>query len=465
MFAAAFFFLGWAGQPLGLGYLDPVGKIVPQDENVYAHASLRMAERGDWATPHFMGRFFLYKTPMVYWTAAASVKLLGRSDFALRLPSRLAAAGVCLLVFLWTRRYSAALLLAATPLFAEVANRTLTDALLCFWMVLAFWLLHRRQSWLGFGIVSGLAILTKSTAGLIPLLVYFGYWSLTWKQTVWWKPWAASAVAAVVAAPWFVYQFVVHPRWFWAEFVQVELLAYGAGAPPQQTTGETVWSFYGARIAATALAVVLGAILAAWKWPPREPQTILLAVWIALMVAAILSYQYRNIPYLVPLLPALAIVAGRWATWLPALLSLALLWFALPGTEPPPVRRALDRRAAMQRSNPVLIIDLAEQFYATTLPLAKVRYVLPAAEQPPEGFALDFRQLGITMPVQRFLQGGFDGYRRQMREWGLPDDEALATVIEYQSRDEINELIAASPLADIVWPDGRMRLGSAIMPR
>ena len=465
MFAAAFFFLGWASQPLGLGYLDPVGKIVPQDENVYAHASLHMAERGDWATPHFMGRFFLYKPPMVYWTAAASVKLLGRSDFALRLPSRLAAAAVCLLVFLWTRRYAAALLLAATPLFAEVANRTLTDALLCFWMVLAFWLLHRKQSWLGFGIVSGLAILTKSTAGLIPLLVYFGYWLLTRKQTVWWKPWAASAVAAVVAAPWFVYQFVVHPRWFWAEFVQVELLAYGAGAPPQQTAGETVWNFYGARIAATALAVVLGAIFASWKWPPREPQTLLLAVWIALMVAAILSYQYRNIPYLVPLLPALAIVAGRWATWLPALLSMALLWFALPGTEPPPVRRALDRRAAMQRSNEVLIIDLAEQFYATTLPLSKVRYVLPAAEQPPEGFALDFRRLGITMPVQRFLQGGFDAYRRQMKEWGLPNDEALATVIEYRSRDEINELIAASPEADIVWPDGRMRLGSAIMPR
>jgi len=465
VFAAAFLFLGWANQPLGLGYLDPVGKIVPQDENVYAHASLRMAERGEWSTPYFMGRFFLYKPPMVYWTAAASVKLLGRSEFALRLPSRLAAAGVCLLVFLWTRRYSAALLLAATPLFAQVANRALTDALLCFWIVLAFWLLHRRQSWLGFGVASGLAILTKSTAGLVPLMVYFVYWALTRKHTAWWRPWAASAVAAAVAAPWFVYQLTVHGRWFWAEFVQVELLAYGAGAPPQQTAGETVWSFYGARIAATALAVVLGAILAAWKWPPREPQSILLGVWIALMVAAILSYQYRNIPYLVPLLPALAIVAGRWATWLPALLSLGLLWFAVPGYRSPPVRRALERRAAMQRSNEVLIIDIADQFYATTLPLAKVRYVLPTAEQSPKGFALDFRQLGITMPVDRFLQGGFDAYRRQLREWGLPNDEALGTVIEYRHRDEIRELIAARPEADVVWPDGRMRLGSAIMPR
>jgi hypothetical protein len=42
-------------------YLDPIGKIGAQDESLYAHSAIRMAEHGGWLTPRFMGRYALYK--------------------------------------------------------------------------------------------------------------------------------------------------------------------------------------------------------------------------------------------------------------------------------------------------------------------------------------------------------------------------------------------------------------------
>jgi hypothetical protein len=38
------------------------------------------------------------------------------------------------------------------------------------------------------------------------------------------------------AAPWFLYRFAVHPRWFWTEHFAVEILGFGAGGPrPHET--------------------------------------------------------------------------------------------------------------------------------------------------------------------------------------------------------------------------------------
>src|SRR5436305_12986743 len=59
-------------------YVDPVGKITAQDEALYAHSAIAMAKPGgDWLTPHFMGRFALYKPPILLWTAALSARVFG----------------------------------------------------------------------------------------------------------------------------------------------------------------------------------------------------------------------------------------------------------------------------------------------------------------------------------------------------------------------------------------------------
>src|ERR1039457_2760591 len=82
-------------------YIDSISKISAQDEALYGHSAIAMARQGDWLTPRFMGRYALYKPPLLVWAAAASCKLLGVSRLGLRLPVALLSALALGLIFLW----------------------------------------------------------------------------------------------------------------------------------------------------------------------------------------------------------------------------------------------------------------------------------------------------------------------------------------------------------------------------
>ena len=93
--------IGVADTGIASGYVDPVGKIAAQDEAVYSHSAIQMAEHGNWLTPVFLDRFALYKPPLLYWASALSMKMLGVNPFSIRLPSLLAGALLLTLVFWW----------------------------------------------------------------------------------------------------------------------------------------------------------------------------------------------------------------------------------------------------------------------------------------------------------------------------------------------------------------------------
>ncbi|MCC6588339.1 MAG: glycosyltransferase family 39 protein [Bryobacterales bacterium] len=485
VFAAALFYLGSQAQPLGYGYLDPIGKITPQDECVYASSAMRMAEHGEWSTPYFLGRFFLYKPPLLYWLTAASLKTFGNAASSLRLPSLLAASAVCALVFLWFARYRrwlagvcAAAILAMTPLFAQMANRTMTDAVLCLLLFGATYILtgdpqmRSWRTWTAVGAASGLAILLKSTAGVLPLMVLAAWWIVAKDRPSLAAIVRAGFIALLAGLPWYFWQYHLHSRWFYAEFIQVELLAYGAGAPPQQTAGESAIGFYAARLWQVAPVVLVAGLAGLFaihhRIQRREPAPMLLLLSMIVVAAAVVGYQYRNLPYVLPLLPLLAVAAG----YLPRpLVVIALIAAAVyAGRYQPPqtheqlaIRRALERRSQLHRANAVLIVGLPEAFYASTLPLPKLHYALPAAEQPPEGFALDFQRLGITIPIETFLdlEAHQPRFTAELRAWGLPNDDAMATVVTYRDPSQIEALAERRPDLDIFYADGRVRWGAA----
>src|ERR1035441_3513168 len=81
--------------------IDPVGKIAAQDEAYYANQAIAMAHDGGWLTPRFMGRYALFKPPLLVWAAAVSAKLFGVSRLSLRLPVALFCALALGLIFLW----------------------------------------------------------------------------------------------------------------------------------------------------------------------------------------------------------------------------------------------------------------------------------------------------------------------------------------------------------------------------
>src|SRR5262249_34526943 len=124
----------------------------------------------------------------------------------------------------------------------------------------------------------------------------------------------AVAITLVVALPWYVYQLLVHPHWIWAEFVLTEMWGYGAGSPPQ-TTQETQLAFYLRRMVVLDLPLAGVALAALIRHRPR-----LLLAWLMVVLACAVGFRYRNAAYLLPMIPAMVLLAAGaipkyWAAW------------------------------------------------------------------------------------------------------------------------------------------------------
>lgn len=470
-FALALAILSWKVTlgSVGAGYVDPIGQIRSQDEAVYSHTAIRMATQGDWLTPHFLDRFALYKPPLFYWATAAMVKLFGISTVSLRLASILAAALMIALLASRTKTWMAALALvtvAGNEYLSRLSSLALTDALLTALFVFAMDALRqdeelaRPRSALVFGAFTGLAILTKGIAGLLPLVALAAHQALRLLRRQPLANWRSLALLAVtafaVAAPWHLYQWAVHPRWFLAEYVGVEILRYGLGAPPQ-TSSESTAMFYGWRFLRLEGALVVLGVAALWRARSAVPLAIVLTV-----VAAVFGYQYRNLSYWLPLIPAFAMAIGDLLDEYPRLslvAAVAFLSVLTPGTwrrsaDPPlPAIATLRQYCGMSRGNQLYIEGTPDEFHATLLPLAQgVRYVFIAPTPEYGSTALDFRALGVIRTVDEELKA--IPPREDVRAWGLPNDRAVGTVILARDADDLLRFIAARPTADFFLTGG-----------
>jgi 4-amino-4-deoxy-L-arabinose transferase-like glycosyltransferase len=470
-------------------YLDPIDKITSQDEASYAHTAIAMAKGGDWLTPRFMGRYALYKPPLLTWAAAASGKALGISRISLRLPIAIVSALALGLIFLWAGEVGgwqagavAAGLLLSNHLWHTLAGLCMTDGLLLGFTIAALyalfcdpWLESRAALW-GYSGAVAAAILTKGIAGTLPLAVLGLYWLAARRQErpAFLRVCAAGALALALAAPWFVYQLAVHGRWFWTEHIAVEILGFGAGAPPQ-TSLENPVLFYVMRLAATdplllaAAAVAIPAFLRELRG--RRSAPVLVAVWMAVTLAATLGWQYRNAAYLLPLVPALGLMAAGWgpfrtrqyAPWMLAALAAGLL-IKVSAPEQPwgldyragTVQRAapiLSDYCAQGRGNELIILDMADDLYATALPLARLRYATLAPLAAPAGpYSMPFEEMGIAVTVDQFndLARYTPGFRARLREWGLKTGAAIGTLITARTEGELTALLRAHPESDFL---------------
>ena len=313
-------------------------------ESRYAEIGRKMAELSDWVTPWFdEGVPFWGKPPLSFWLTAASFKVLGVTEFAARLPHLLCALLTAALAWQLGRGrsqrqgLSALALLAGSLVFFVGGAGVMTDPALVLGTTLAmhgFWLaLHhptetgrRLQGWLLFvGLATGL--LAKGPIAAVFVAVPLLLWTLLCRRTgaVWRGiPWlGGTALTALLVAPWYLLAEQRTPgflRYFllgehWQRFVtpgwagdlyghahrvapgSIWLYALGAtlpwllllpvalkGRPPQHAISDaedTAWQRY----------------LLVW------------ALWPLIFFTAA-----RNIiwPYVLPSLPALALLAAAW---------------------------------------------------------------------------------------------------------------------------------------------------------
>lgn len=462
VFLAALFVLalGTNRIPFTASYQDRIGHIRSQDEATYGHVAIQMLQTGDWLTPRLDGRLFLMKPPLFYWLSAASVKVFGFSRLALRAPSVVAGALAATLVFAWGWRFRsgyaglcAAVLLLSNSVWETMSRLACLDVLVSSCILAAIFFLARdtalegRLSILGFGIFTAAAILTKSAAGVIPLLVLVGL--AVAKRVPARRIVYACAVIFAVAAPWHLYQIAVHPGWFYAEYIQAQLFGFGLH-PPVEATESQFW-FYARRLFLTDPVLIVVFLLATPRLI-RERGWILLG-WLLAVAGTLTAFRAQNFLYATLLIPPLCVVAacylpapGRAA---PAVLAVLLFigvgkvaaeapWdLAFYRIPTPETQLALRAYAAQGRANELIAVQPNDEFYTLLLPIPGTRYCWIDPGHFAERYAPHLARLGYVMRADRFIHLSAG---------------AVPTTIMADSFDQIAAVIASKPESDFYVP-------------
>ncbi len=301
------------------------------DEGRYGEIPREMVETGDWVTPRLNGVKYFEKPVLFYWLQAASIKLFGVNEWALRLwPALLALAGV-LAVYgagraLYGRRAGliAAAVLATSPLYYLMARIItldmavsvfLTGALLAFLLGVRAPPGRTRALYLySFYALCAAATLTKGLIGLvIPALVIGAWIVLLWD----WRLLLAIRLPTglllffALAAPWHVLAAQANPEFarFYFIFNQFERYLTTAGGRIQPW-----WFFFPVLIFGMLpwVALVPQALrdsLTGWRHRREE---LFLLLWAGSVFAFFSASGSKLIPYILPALPPLALLLGRY---------------------------------------------------------------------------------------------------------------------------------------------------------
>jgi len=325
-----------SGYPL----LDP-------DEGRNAEVAREMAATNDYVLPHLNGLPYLDKPVLFFAATALVIEVLGPTELAVRLPPLLfTLATVAIVAWFGFRLFgaagawTAAVATAATPFTLAYARTVIFDAALTTWVVLAsigfYWAVERSReggsraaaAWwsvLAWGALA-LGVLTKGPIALaLPLIVALPYAIWRKRARVVFEPVALLLFVSIVL-PWVLAVSRTVPEFL--EYALVVETARRLTTTELNRTGP-FWYFL-AILPAAALpwSVAAGAALvqrlrsrrAAGRSPgaadtprARDPRLVFLALWILVPLVFFSLSQSKRPQYVLPLVPAVALLlAALW---------------------------------------------------------------------------------------------------------------------------------------------------------
>jgi 4-amino-4-deoxy-L-arabinose transferase-like glycosyltransferase len=322
------------------GLLITLGPSAPftKELGVCESGAVRDVLAGNVILPHFLPGPIVHVPPLYWWIVALCVKALGWNEIAFRLPSLIAAALTCAIVFAWSSRrlgkdvglWSAAALLLC-HFFLDAARQPRMDAMLALFVTAAAVSLERAiatraqakrdATWYFVAAAGaiGLGTLTKGVLGiLLPGLVFAFFLLMRGRlgELFHFDMAATFAAGFAVGLAWFLAGYQVGGRPFlewqvrmnlWSRFIPAG--AGGAGYcahpfwyfAPQILKGFLPWSLY-----------LFAFALLAWPSAGRrlsEPAVYALC-WLAALFIFFSSSQGKCVIYILPAFPPLAILTG-----------------------------------------------------------------------------------------------------------------------------------------------------------
>ena len=195
------------------------------DEGAFSEATREMIVSGNYLTTHLNGALRFDKPILIYWLQALSVRSLGLNEFALRLPSALAATTWVLLLYRFTKHYFdrdsafiSAFMMATALQIGIIAKAAIADSLLNLLIAASMFLIYlyyekRKKTYLYLVFLFiALGTLTKGpVAILIPLAVSLLFLLSKKEIGLWFKmvfnP-LGIFIFLIVAGPWYILEYL-----------------------------------------------------------------------------------------------------------------------------------------------------------------------------------------------------------------------------------------------------------------
>ncbi len=321
---------------LGLLLLSALRPLAVPDEGRYGEIGRWMLQSGDWLTPRLNGLPFFHKPPLLHWLQAMSLATFGINEVALRLVPALHAGLMLVALYLAARIISTepiarrAVWMLGTSLTFLVGGQYINhDMLVATWIGIAIWCFafafmagdkpNAALARLGF-MACALGLLSKGLIGLaLPGMVLFFWllWTRQFKKLLY-LPWFSGlALFALIGLPWFVLAQQKYPQFFDYMFIGQQFSRYTATTynNPQPWWFYLVtlvlllfpWVFFALnqlrrQVKSVASSAVTPPIDSAW-WR-------LCWVWIGAILVFFSIPNSKLVGYIVPVMPALALLAA-----------------------------------------------------------------------------------------------------------------------------------------------------------
>lgn len=335
------YFVALLGLVLATGYLYGAGlgayRLLDPDEGRYAEIPREMLESGDFVTPRLNYLKYFEKPPLFYWLEAASLATFGEKEWAVRLVPALAGALTVLLVLVAGRNaggpwaglasawvYATALLPLAharLPIIDGWFSALLTATWVLWWRGYTSTGRARVGAYTGAWACLALALMAKGPAALVLTgLIVFGF--LAWNRDLralrdmaWWP---GLVVFAAIALPWHVLVALRNPEW--AQFYLLDQ-NFGRFVGTEHNKGWWFLPIFALVGMAPWFPLIVPVLwraggIARAKGPagdlPAQAFTRYLLVWVLVVVGFFSASSCKLLPYILPAMPALALLVGQY---------------------------------------------------------------------------------------------------------------------------------------------------------
>lgn len=300
-------------------YIGNVPLLDP-DEPVYAETAKEMLQHNDFISPRIYGEFWYDKPPMYYWLVAGAFELFGVSEFAARLPSALLAV-ICVMyvyymgakLFGGSTGIFSALILATSIEFFYLAKAAVTDITLTLCLTVALLSFLRGQYYL-FYLFAALATVTKGPVGLLfpgAIVFLFLMFTRNFAQLRHMKIPVGLIIYAFVALPWYILMYRYHGSAFIDTFLGFHNITRFTS--PEHPEG-VLWYYFIPVLIAGFFPWTSILVQSIWVSLTRSyrdyPALLFLNIWAAFIFVFFTISQTKLVSYILPMYPALALIAG-----------------------------------------------------------------------------------------------------------------------------------------------------------